>query len=133
MVKSWHGNITYFFRHLWVNHIQSEIAEIFYINYNMLIPRAILTSYFFYFAESLVSSADFDIIRKRYLWCAVPQCRSSSRRNPNKMFVCVPFKSRLKWFQLARINTNQVYIKSRIYFCEDHFNVSNILFIKFHK
>ncbi|KAL0878663.1 hypothetical protein ABMA27_003727 [Loxostege sticticalis] len=60
-----------------------------------------------------------------YKYCIVPQCKSTSIKTPNKLFVFVPSKQevRKKWLTLARLNdANCLSSISRIYFCEDHFD-----------
>lgn len=63
---------------------------------------------------------------KVYKWCAVPLCKNTSLKTPNKLFIYVPNKKimRDKWFKLARRNPTSVKTNSPIYFCEDHFDVS---------
>lgn len=70
---------------------------------------------------------------KVYKWCAVPQCKNTSIKTPNKVFVHVPNKKiiRHQWLKLARRNPNDVVTNSAIYFCEDHFDVSILLLIGF--
>lgn len=64
----------------------------------------------------------------RYKNCAVPECTSSTSKTPGKLYIIVPVdqKIRMKWLDLARRD----FKSSRdaiIYFCEDHFDVSNTL------
>lgn len=70
---------------------------------------------------------------KFYKCCAVPQCASTTIKTPEKIFIHVPRSGdgRKKWLQLARRDTALVAPKSKMYFCEDHFDVSsdNYLFI----
>lgn len=60
-----------------------------------------------------------------YKWCAVPQCKNTSIKTPEKLFVNVPInvKLRRKWFQLARRDPKDVMENSKVFFCEDHFHV----------
>lgn len=62
---------------------------------------------------------------KFYKYCIVPQCESSTIKTPTKLFVHVPRKEQMrkKWLQLARRDVN-VASDSKMYFCEDHFDVS---------
>lgn len=62
---------------------------------------------------------------KFYKCCAVPQCDSTSIKSPNKLFIYVPHspKIRKKWLQLARRDPQLLSTTSRLYFCEDHFDV----------
>ncbi|XP_060807453.1 uncharacterized protein LOC106143482 isoform X3 [Amyelois transitella] len=64
---------------------------------------------------------------KVYKWCAVPQCKNTSIKTPNKVFVHVPNKKimRVKWLKLARRDPNDVVTNSPLYFCEDHFDLPN--------
>lgn len=62
-----------------------------------------------------------------YKYCMVPQCGSTSIKTPNKLFIFVPSKQevRKKWLTLARKNNAHCFsTNSRMYFCEDHFDVS---------
>ncbi|XP_050559537.1 uncharacterized protein LOC118278943 isoform X12 [Spodoptera frugiperda] len=60
-----------------------------------------------------------------YRTCAVPMCRSTSIKYPDKLFIHVPKcpKRRKQWLQLARRNPMLTSDKSTIFFCEDHFNL----------
>ncbi|KAF9812371.1 hypothetical protein SFRURICE_005482 [Spodoptera frugiperda] len=60
-----------------------------------------------------------------YRTCAVPMCRSTSIKYPDKLFIHVPkcLKRRKQWLQLARRNPMLTSDKSTIFFCEDHFNL----------
>lgn len=58
----------------------------------------------------------------------VPECKSTSIKTPNKLFIFVPSKVevRQKWLTLARRNdANCLSSISRMYFCEDHFDLPN--------
>lgn len=63
---------------------------------------------------------------KVYKWCAVPLCIDTSKTTPEKLFVYVPNKKKVrdKWLHLARRDPTKVATNSSIYFCEDHFDVS---------
>ncbi|XP_046976564.1 uncharacterized protein LOC124542681 isoform X2 [Vanessa cardui] len=63
---------------------------------------------------------------KFYKYCIVPQCESSTIKTPDKLFIHVPRKEQMrkKWLQLARRDVN-VASDSRMYFCEDHFDLPN--------
>lgn len=63
---------------------------------------------------------------KFYKCCAVPRCKNTSIKTPNKLFVYVPSKKpvRDKWLKLARRNPADISKNTKIYFCEDHFDVS---------
>ncbi|XP_045452400.1 uncharacterized protein LOC123661489 [Melitaea cinxia] len=63
-----------------------------------------------------------------YKYCIVPQCKSTSIKTPNKLFIFVPSKQeiRKKWLTLARKNNAHCFsTNSRMYFCEDHFDLAN--------
>ncbi|XP_046975996.1 uncharacterized protein LOC124542107 [Vanessa cardui] len=63
-----------------------------------------------------------------YKYCMVPQCESTSIETPNKLFIFVPSNAevRKKWLNLARRNdANCLSSISRMYFCEDHFDLPN--------
>lgn len=63
-----------------------------------------------------------------YKNCVVPQCTSTSINTPNKLFIYVPndVKIRRKWLTLARRDdAHSLSTKSRMYFCEDHFDLPN--------
>ncbi|XP_063835019.1 uncharacterized protein LOC135084212 isoform X3 [Ostrinia nubilalis] len=63
-----------------------------------------------------------------YKYCIVPQCTSTSIKTPNKLFIYVPNNQQMrkKWLTLARkYNAHCLSTKSRMYFCEDHFNLPN--------
>lgn len=64
---------------------------------------------------------------KVYKWCAVPQCKNTSIKTPNKLFIYVPNKKiiRDRWLNLARRDPSVISTNSSIYFCEDHFDVSS--------
>lgn len=63
-----------------------------------------------------------------YHWCAVPECKNTSVKTPDKLWIQVPtdLNIRKTWFKLARRDPTQLSEKSRLYFCEDHFDVSII-------
>lgn len=61
-----------------------------------------------------------------YKTCAVPMCKSTTIKCPNKLFIHVPKcpKRRKQWIQLTRRDPQFTSDKSAIFFCEDHFDVS---------
>ncbi len=68
---------------------------------------------------------------KRYKYCIVPKCKSTTIKTPNKDFLALPTdkKMRRKW--LIAMNRddmkNPVYTATSIRFvCEDHFDVLEI-------
>ncbi|XP_041986258.1 uncharacterized protein LOC121738345 isoform X1 [Aricia agestis] len=60
-----------------------------------------------------------------YKWCAVPECKNTSLKTPEKIFVSVPTnpKRRKMWLQLARRDPKSVLSHSNIFMCEDHFDI----------
>ena len=62
-----------------------------------------------------------------YKWCAVPECKNTTTKTADKLFVTVPkdAKVRKRWLKLARRNPDDIQANTVIFFCEDHFNVSN--------
>ncbi|KAL3271349.1 hypothetical protein HHI36_021835 [Cryptolaemus montrouzieri] len=63
-----------------------------------------------------------------YKYCLVPQCKSTSIKTPNKLFIYVPNNKQMrkKWLKLARRDdAHSLSINSRMYFCEDHFDLPN--------
>ncbi|CAH2101512.1 unnamed protein product [Euphydryas editha] len=60
-----------------------------------------------------------------YQYCAVPMCKNNPRASPNKLFISVPTNQnmRKKWFMLARRDWRTISMKSKKYFCEDHFDL----------
>ncbi|KAJ0169998.1 hypothetical protein K1T71_014604 [Dendrolimus kikuchii] len=59
-----------------------------------------------------------------YKHCIVPQCINTTIKTPQKLFFYVPKDKQIrrKWLQLAKRDTNVSSI-SRMYFCEDHFDL----------
>ncbi|XP_022818839.1 uncharacterized protein LOC111351260 isoform X2 [Spodoptera litura] len=60
--------------------------------------------------------------------CIVPQCMNTSRKTPTKLFIRVPVKDKMrrKWLKLAKRNdAHCLSTTSRMYFCEDHFDLPN--------
>ncbi|XP_049881880.1 uncharacterized protein LOC126377877 isoform X5 [Pectinophora gossypiella] len=63
-----------------------------------------------------------------YKSCIVPQCKSTSINTPNKLLIHVPNNPQIrkKWLTLARrADAHCLSTKSRMYFCEDHFDLPN--------
>ncbi|CAG9791414.1 unnamed protein product [Diatraea saccharalis] len=63
-----------------------------------------------------------------YKYCVVPECKSTTIKTPNKLFIYVPnnIKIRKKWLTLARRNdAHKLSSDSRMHFCEDHFDLPN--------
>ncbi|KAJ8974941.1 hypothetical protein NQ317_008418 [Molorchus minor] len=65
-----------------------------------------------------------------YKYCLVPQCKSTTIKTPNKLFIYVPNNEQIrkKWLKLARRDDAQsLSTNSRMYFCADHFDASGLL------
>lgn len=64
-------------------------------------------------------------IKRKYKYCIVPHCTSTSVTAPDKVFISLPtdVKARRLW-QKAMRRTDYVGNKSNLVVCEDHFNVS---------
>lgn len=64
-----------------------------------------------------------------YKWCLVPGCTNTTIKTPEKLFVCVPKKPKVRkmWLKLAGRNPDSVVDDSTVFFCEDHFNVSKYI------
>ncbi|KAH9628608.1 hypothetical protein HF086_010342 [Spodoptera exigua] len=60
-----------------------------------------------------------------YKWCTVPECKNTSIKTPEKIFVSVPTnpKRRKMWLQLARRDPKNVLSHTNIFMCEDHFDM----------
>lgn len=68
---------------------------------------------------------------KRYHWCVVSSCKSTSISTPDKLFIKIPddLTMRNVWLELIHKDPKSLSTKSRLHLCEDHFNVSNLLHI----
>ncbi|KAF9419618.1 hypothetical protein HW555_003896, partial [Spodoptera exigua] len=63
-----------------------------------------------------------------YKYCIVPECKNTTIKTPNKLFIYAPNdkNTRTKWLKLAkRHDVDKLSTKSRMYFCEDHFDLPN--------
>ncbi|CAG9789449.1 unnamed protein product [Diatraea saccharalis] len=60
-----------------------------------------------------------------YRWCLVTSCTNTTIRTPNKLFIQVPDDAVLRdvWLELAKRDPKSLSSKSRLYLCEDHFNL----------
>lgn len=60
-----------------------------------------------------------------YKWCVVPACTNTTIKTPEKLFISVPKKPKIrkKWLQLARRDPQAIVNDSTVFFCEDHFNM----------
>ncbi|KAJ8983997.1 hypothetical protein NQ317_006850 [Molorchus minor] len=64
-----------------------------------------------------------------YKYCLVPQCKSTTIKTPNKLFIYVPNNEQIrkKWLKLARRDdVHSLSTNSRMYFCADHFDILNV-------
>lgn len=68
---------------------------------------------------------------KTYKMCEVPMCGNTSIKAPDKLYIYVPHSAtvRQKWFKLAGVDSTEVPLKSKVYFCEDHFDVWIVLYL----
>lgn len=60
-----------------------------------------------------------------YHWCVVRECKNTSIKTPEKLWIKVPtnIKIRNTWLKLARRDPKSLSRKTQLYFCEDHFDV----------
>ncbi|KAJ8982049.1 hypothetical protein NQ317_001744 [Molorchus minor] len=61
-----------------------------------------------------------------YKYCIVPQCKGTTIKTPNKLFIYVPNNEqvRKKWLKLARRDdVHSLSTNSRMYFYADHFDL----------
>lgn len=67
--------------------------------------------------------------KKSYRCCAVPMCTNTSIKTPDKLFVFMPYKKEIrdKWLQLARRDLTGILPTTQLYFCEDHFDLPNVM------
>ncbi|KAJ8970458.1 hypothetical protein NQ317_019824 [Molorchus minor] len=65
-----------------------------------------------------------------YKYCIVPQCKSTTIKTPNKLFIYVPNNEQIrkKWLKFARKDdVHSLSTNSRMYFGADHFDCNVIL------
>lgn len=64
--------------------------------------------------------------RDSYKYCIVPQCKSTTKSTPNKVFVTVPKDTKMKdiWQQQMK-RVEKISSSSTKYCCEDHFDVTH--------
>ncbi|KAJ8708159.1 hypothetical protein PYW08_010525 [Mythimna loreyi] len=62
-----------------------------------------------------------------YHWCLVSECKNTSVKTPEKLWIQVPtdLKMRNTWLKLARRDPKSLSTKTKYYFCEDHFDLEN--------
>ncbi|XP_014292004.1 zinc finger protein 558 [Halyomorpha halys] len=63
-----------------------------------------------------------------YRSCAVPNCKNTTIKTPQKLFIQVPkdVKTRNVWLKQARRDPKLLSsLNNRLYFCEDHFDLEN--------
>ncbi|RVE42237.1 hypothetical protein evm_013113 [Chilo suppressalis] len=100
--------------------------------------------------DQMMPIANIDILRQRIIDALsdmrrnlktsvvkMPKCKSTSIMTPNKLFVRVPNNEQIrrKWLKLARRDdAHSLSLDSRMYFCEDHFDLSNdmINYLEYH-
>ena len=68
-----------------------------------------------------------------YRWCVVSECENTSVKTPDKLWIQVPVDINMRntWLKVARRDPGLLSDKSRLYFCEDHFDVSNCINITY--
>jgi hypothetical protein len=61
-----------------------------------------------------------------YKCCAVPMCKNTTIRTPQKLFISVPKTAKIRrmWLRLSGRLPASLSSTSSSYFCEDHFDVS---------
>ncbi|XP_028178382.1 uncharacterized protein LOC114365884 [Ostrinia furnacalis] len=62
-----------------------------------------------------------------YHWCLVPECTNTSIKTSQKLWIQLPsdIKMRYTWLKLAGRDPKLLSTKTRLYFCEDHFDLEN--------
>ncbi|CAH2083741.1 unnamed protein product [Euphydryas editha] len=60
-----------------------------------------------------------------YRWCVASSCTNNSIKTPEKLFMKVPddIEMRNVWLELANRDPKSLSTKSRLYLCEDHFDL----------
>lgn len=58
--------------------------------------------------------------------CAMPNCLTGTTAKSNKKYVAVPKQFRERWLAAAGIN-KKYSPYTKIFFCQDHFDVSSLL------
>lgn len=68
-----------------------------------------------------------------YHWCIVNKCRNTTVKTPGKLWIKLPkeIKMRNTWLKLAQRDPSSLSVKSELYLCEEHFDVSNSLSSKY--
>lgn len=64
-----------------------------------------------------------------YHYCIVPDCKNTSIKTPEKLWIRAPgeINMRKTWLKLANKDPDSLSTKTKISFCEDHFDVSTYL------
>lgn len=64
-----------------------------------------------------------------YRWCVALNCKNSTLKTPEKLFITVPkdVSMRYVWLELAGRDPTKYSDKSHLYLCEDHFDVSTYI------
>ncbi|KAI8427075.1 hypothetical protein MSG28_014714 [Choristoneura fumiferana] len=76
----------------------------------------------------LVFHEKLEMNNSYYKYCIVPECKNTTLKTPDKLFIYVPNnkKVRKQWLTLAgRSDADDLSTVSRMYFCEDHFDLPN--------
>ncbi|CAK1585094.1 unnamed protein product [Parnassius mnemosyne] len=65
-----------------------------------------------------------------YHCCIVPECKNTSIKTPEKLWIQVAIDLNMRniWLNLAKSLSLYLYLlyyKSKLYFCEDHFDLEN--------
>nr|XP_049706943.1 uncharacterized protein LOC126056809 [Helicoverpa armigera] len=62
-----------------------------------------------------------------YRWCVVSECENTSVKTPDKLWIQVPVDINMRntWLKVARRDPGLLSDKSRLYFCEDHFDLEH--------
>lgn len=59
-----------------------------------------------------------------YKYCVVPQCKSTTKKCPEKLFFTVPSNEALRAKWCTMMNRKDIIKGKSKYICEDHFEVS---------
>lgn len=61
-----------------------------------------------------------------YHYCTAAGCKNTTISTPGKLWIQIPTEMKMRniWLKLAKRDPATISPKSKIYFCEDHFDVS---------
>lgn len=64
-----------------------------------------------------------------YHYCIVRECKNTSIKTPGKLWIRVPSEINMRntWLKLAKRDPDSLSAETKMYFCEDHFDVSTYL------